>query len=78
MYRSGATIMSSLTYTEKAKLERLFGVSTGYVANLNDTTFGHFFADEQPERLSSTRSLKSLSASMLVSLVQSERRRTAR
>src|SRR6266403_1615737 len=37
--------MSSLTYTEKAKLEKLFGMSSGYVANFNDTTFGHFFAD---------------------------------
>jgi hypothetical protein len=40
-----AIIMSSLTYTEKAKLEKLFGMSTGYVANFNDTTFGYFFAD---------------------------------
>ena len=38
--------MGSLTYTEKAKLEKLFGVSSGYVIDFNDTTFGHFFADE--------------------------------
>jgi hypothetical protein len=38
--------MSSLTYTEKAKLEKLLGMSTGYVSNFSDTTFGHFFADE--------------------------------
>jgi hypothetical protein len=37
--------MSSLTYTEKAKLEKLLGMSSGYVSNFNDTTFGHFLAD---------------------------------
>ena len=40
------TIMSSLTFTEKTKLEKLFGMSSGYVSNFSDTTFGHFFADE--------------------------------
>jgi Abortive infection C-terminus len=38
--------MDSLTYTEKAKLEKLFAMSSGYVIESNDTTFGHFFADE--------------------------------
>ncbi len=38
--------MSSLTYTEKAKLEKLLGMSSGYVSNFSDTTFGHFFADD--------------------------------
>jgi hypothetical protein len=46
IHSTKAIIMSSLTYTEKAKLEKLFGMSTGYVANFNDTTFGHFFAEE--------------------------------
>jgi hypothetical protein len=38
--------MSSLKYAEKAKLEKLLGMSTGYVADFSNTTFGHFFIDE--------------------------------
>lgn len=38
--------MSTLTFTEKTKLEKLFGMSSGYVLDFSDTTFGHFVADE--------------------------------
>jgi hypothetical protein len=38
--------MSSLTFTEKTKLEKLLGMSSGYVSNFSDTTFGHFLSDE--------------------------------
>ena len=38
--------MSSLTVTERTKLEKLFDMSSGYVSNFSDTTFEHFFADE--------------------------------
>jgi hypothetical protein len=37
--------MSSLSITEKAKLERLFGMSSGYVSNLSDKAFGNLLAD---------------------------------
>ncbi len=37
--------MSSLTFTERTKLEKLLGMSSGYVSNFSDSTFGHFFAD---------------------------------
>ena len=37
--------MSSLSITEKTKLEKLFGMSSGYVANFSDATFGNFLAD---------------------------------
>ena len=38
--------MSSLTFTEKSKLEKLLGMSSGWVSNFSDATFGHFLADE--------------------------------
>jgi hypothetical protein len=38
--------MSSLTPKEKAKLEKLFGMSSGYVAFFNNADFGNFFAEE--------------------------------
>lgn len=37
--------MSSLSFIEKTKLEKLFGMASGYVANFSDKTFGHFLAD---------------------------------
>lgn len=37
--------MSSLTATEKSKLENLFDMSGGYVWNFSDATFGTFIAD---------------------------------
>jgi hypothetical protein len=37
--------MSSLSLTEKTKLEKLFGMSGGYVLNFSDKTFGAFMAD---------------------------------
>jgi hypothetical protein len=37
--------MSSLSFIEKAKLEKLFGMSSGYVANFSDKTFGNLLAD---------------------------------
>jgi hypothetical protein len=37
--------MSSLTYSDKAKFEKLFEMSGGYVADFNDITFRQFFAD---------------------------------
>ena len=37
--------MSSLTVTERTKIEKLLGMSSGYVSNFSDTTFGHFFVD---------------------------------
>ena len=38
--------MSSLTVTERTKLEQLLDTSSGYVSNFVDTSFEHFFADE--------------------------------
>ncbi len=38
--------MSSLTVTERTKLEKLLDMSSGYVSNFSDTTFEHFIADE--------------------------------
>jgi hypothetical protein len=37
--------MSSLTYSDKAKFEKLFEMSGGYVADFKDITFRQFFAD---------------------------------
>lgn len=37
--------MSSLTPIEKRRLEELFGMSSGYVLDFSDATFGDFFAD---------------------------------
>jgi hypothetical protein len=37
--------MSSLLFIEKTKLEKLFGMSGGYVANFSDKTFGNLLAD---------------------------------
>lgn len=37
--------MSSLTITEKTKIEKLLDMSSGYVSNFSDTSFGHFIAD---------------------------------
>ena len=38
--------MSSLTLTEKTKLEKLLDMSSGYVSGFSDTSFGHFFIDK--------------------------------
>lgn len=38
--------MSSLTYIEKSKFEKLFRMSGGYVCDFSNATFGHFCADE--------------------------------
>lgn len=38
--------MSSLTGSERAKLERLLDMSSGYVANFSDGSIGIFFGDE--------------------------------
>lgn len=37
--------MSSLTPIEKRRLEELFEMSSGYVLNFSDATFGNFFVD---------------------------------
>lgn len=37
--------MSDLTSIERRKLERLFGMSSGYVLNFSDRTFGEFFEE---------------------------------
>jgi hypothetical protein len=37
--------MSSLSHTEKVKLEKLLGMSSGYVYNFSDKTFHAFIAD---------------------------------
>jgi hypothetical protein len=37
--------MSSLSHTEKVKLEKLLGMSSGYVWNFSDKTFHAFIAD---------------------------------
>ena len=37
--------MSTLAYLEKRKLEKLFGMSSGYVFNYSDRTFGNLIAD---------------------------------
>jgi len=37
--------MSSLSASEKQRLEQLFGMSSGYVLNFSDRTFGEFFID---------------------------------
>lgn len=37
--------MSSLSFTEKASLEKLFDMGSGYVLNFSDSTFGQFFAE---------------------------------
>ena len=37
--------MSNLSSIEKRKLERLFGMSSGYVLNFSDRTFGEFFEE---------------------------------
>lgn len=37
--------MSSLSITERTKLEKLFGMSSGYVANFSDASFGNFLVD---------------------------------
>ena len=37
--------MSSLTRSEKKDLEKLFDMSSGYVLNFSDKTFGDFFVD---------------------------------
>ena len=37
--------MSTITITEKAKLEKLFGMRTGYVSDFSDATFGDFLAE---------------------------------
>jgi len=37
--------MSSLSFIERTKLEKLFGMSTGYVSNFSDASFGNFLAD---------------------------------
>lgn len=37
--------MSSLTWKEKAKLEKLFGMDSGYVLNFNNSSFGAFLAE---------------------------------
>jgi hypothetical protein len=39
------TLMSSLTRTEKAKLERLFGMSSGYVLDFSNRTFADFLTE---------------------------------
>jgi hypothetical protein len=38
--------MSSLSMLEKSKLEKLFGMSSGYVLNFSDRTFADFFAEQ--------------------------------
>ena len=38
--------MSTLTFKEKAKLEKLFDMHDGYVSNFSNSTFAAFFADE--------------------------------
>jgi hypothetical protein len=37
--------MSDLSSIEKRKLERLFGMGSGYVLNFSDRTFGEFFEE---------------------------------
>jgi len=37
--------MSTITISEKAKLEKLFGMRSGYVSNFSDATFGDFLAE---------------------------------
>jgi hypothetical protein len=37
--------MSSLSITEKSKLEKLLDMSSGYVSSFSDTRFGNFMAD---------------------------------
>jgi len=37
--------MSSLTFKEKSKLEKLFDMGAGYVLDFNDATFRNFFAE---------------------------------
>jgi hypothetical protein len=37
--------MSHLTVTERAYLEKLFAMNSGYVLNFSDSTLGHFFSD---------------------------------
>ena len=37
--------MSTLAYLEKRKLEKLFGMSSGYVFNYSDRMFGNLIAD---------------------------------
>jgi len=37
--------MSSFSFIEKTKLEKLFGISSGYISNFSDATFGNFLAD---------------------------------
>ena len=37
--------MSSLTMLEKSKLEKLFGMESGYVLNFSDRTFANFFSE---------------------------------
>jgi len=41
--------MSDLTGSERRKLERLLGMSGGYVLNFSDRTFGMFFDDHRVE-----------------------------
>jgi hypothetical protein len=47
--------MSSLRAVEKRKLEGLFGMSSGYVADFTDRTFGEFFQDEANVDIHSAR-----------------------
>ena len=37
--------MSDLSFTEKARLEKLFGMSSGYVLDFSNRTFQEFVAD---------------------------------
>lgn len=37
--------MSTITIAEKAKLEKFFGMRSGFVSNLSDATFGDFLAE---------------------------------
>ena len=47
--------MSSLNAGEKRLFERLFGMSTGYVLNFSDATFGEFFLDNADVDIHSER-----------------------
>jgi len=41
--------MSDLTGSDRRKLERLLGMSSGYVLNFKDRTFGEFFDEFRVE-----------------------------
>lgn len=45
MTTTDARTMSTITITEKAKLEKPFGMRSGYVSNFSDAAFGDFLAE---------------------------------